>query len=93
MAALTKQSRYVTIVNEYGMHARPSAVFVKLAARYESELMVEKNGVRVSGKSIIGLMTLQASCGTILKLTAEGTDAKEMLDVLVALVENKFEDG
>ena len=85
------QTRSVQIVNEYGMHARPAAMFVKVATRFGAELTVDKEGTRVSGKSIMGLLTLQASRGTTLALIAEGTDAKEMLDALETLVKNKFE--
>lgn len=66
-------------------------MFVKVATRFGAELTVDKEGTRVSGKSIMGLLTLQASRGTTLALIAEGTDAKEMLDALETLVKNKFE--
>jgi phosphocarrier protein HPr len=82
--------RDVAIRNQYGIHARPAAMFVKTAARFESEVYVEKDGNVVSGKSIMGLMTLQASFGSTLKITAEGPDAVEQLDALQALIESKF---
>jgi len=91
MTDSVKETRTVRVVNEYGMHARPAAMFVKVAARFEADLTVEKDGVNVSGKSIMGLMTLQASRGTVLALIAEGADAKEMLDQLETLVKNNFE--
>ena len=91
MTDSVKEIRAVRVVNEYGIHARPAAMFVKVAARFEADLTVDKDGVSVSGKSIMGLMTLQASCGTVLSLIAEGVDAKEMLDELESLVKNKFE--
>jgi phosphocarrier protein HPr len=91
MTDSVKETRSVRVVNEYGMHARPAALFVKMAARFESELTVEKDGISVSGKSIMGLMTLQASRGTVLALIAEGADAKEMLDALETLVKNNFD--
>ena len=86
-----KQTRCVRVANEYGLHARPAALFVKVATRYEADLTVDKDGTRVSGKSIMGLMTLQASCGTRLSLIGEGADASDMLDALEALVKSKFE--
>ena len=82
--------RELEIRNQYGIHARPASMFVKTAARFESEVYVEKDGNVVSGKSIMGLMTLQASFGSTLKVSAEGPDAVELLDALQALVESKF---
>lgn len=83
-------ARQFQICNAMGMHARPAALFVKTASRFESDITVEKDDVSVSGKSIMGLMTLEASCGTILKITATGPDAQEALDELHVLFENKF---
>ena len=83
-------SRIFTIKNQFGLHARPSALFVKMASRYESDVMVEKDGNTVSGKSIMGLMTLEAGLGSKMKVTATGTDAGTVLDELEQLLENKF---
>ncbi len=83
-------SRELAILNQYGIHARPAAMFVKTASKYEAEVTVEKDKIRVSGKSIMGLMTMEASCGTKIKITAEGTDADQALDELQKLVEHKF---
>ena len=82
--------RELEIVNQYGLHARPAALFVKTASRYESDVSIEKDGNRVSGKSIMGLMTLEAGRGVKLTVTAEGPDAEEVLDELQKLVGNKF---
>jgi phosphocarrier protein len=82
--------RELKILNQYGLHARPAALFVKTASRYESDVSIEKDGNRVSGKSIMGLMTLEAGRGVKLKVTAEGPDAEEVLDELQKLVDNKF---
>ena len=57
-------SRNLKIVNQYGIHARPAALFVKTASRFDADVFVEKDDNRVSGKSIMGLMTLEASLGT-----------------------------
>lgn len=86
------ETRELKIQNQYGIHARPAALFVKTASRYDCEIMVEKDGNQVSGKSIMGLMTLEASCGTVLKVTADGADAVEALDELQALVDGKFDE-
>jgi phosphocarrier protein HPr len=80
------------IQNQYGIHARPAALFVKTASRYDCEIFVEKDGNKVSGKSIMGLMTLEASFGTMLKVSADGDDAEEALNELTALVDGKFDE-
>lgn len=80
------------ILNKYGIHARPAALFAKTASRFDADIFVEKNGNRVSGKSIMGLMALEASCGSKLKVTAEGRDAEEMLDEIQSLVKSKFDE-
>jgi phosphocarrier protein HPr len=84
--------RDVEVRNQYGIHARPAALFVKMASRFDADLVVEKDGSEVSGKSIMGLMTLQASCGTLLRLKAQGIDADALLDALQKLVDNKFDE-
>jgi len=85
-------SRELKITNQYGIHARPAALFVKTAARYDADVTVEKDGNQVSGKSIMGLMTLEASKGSKLTVSADGEDADEVLDELQALVESKFDE-
>jgi phosphocarrier protein HPr len=85
-------TRELKIQNQYGIHARPAALFVKTASRYDCDIMVEKDGNEVSGKSIMGLMTLEASFGTTLKVTAEGADSEEALDELQALIDGKFDE-
>jgi len=82
--------RELKIVNPLGLHARPAALFVKAATRYESDITVEKDGNTVSGKSIMGLMTLEVGVGSVLRVTAEGPDAEEALAELQHLVDNKF---
>ena len=86
-----KITREMTLVNKYGMHVRPAGLFVKMASRYDAEIEVEKDGNVVSGKSIMALMTLEATCGTVLKVTASGPQAKEALDNLKDLVARKFD--
>lgn len=88
-----KLTREMTIRNQYGIHARPASLFVKTASRYDSEIIVEKGSQKVSGKSIMGMMTLEASCGTVLKVTAEGQDAEQVLDELQELVDGNFDEG
>jgi phosphocarrier protein HPr len=87
-----KLTREMTVLNQLGIHARPAAMFVKTTSRFESDVTVEKDGNQVSGKSIMGLMTLEAGRGTVLRVTAQGPDAQEALDALEQLVLRKFEE-
>ena len=86
-----KLTREMKLLNKYGMHVRPAGLFAKLASRYDCEVSVEKDGNVVSGKSIMALMTLEAVCGTVLKVSATGAQAQEALDELEALVGRKFD--
>ena len=82
--------RTVQIVNKNGLHARPAAEIVKLAAKYQSEIVVARDDLEVNGKSIMGVMMLAAECGSTLKLKADGPDADQALDALATLIGNKF---
>jgi phosphocarrier protein len=82
--------RKVQIVNKAGLHARPAAEIVKLAAKYSSDITVCRDDLEVNGKSIMGVMMLAAECGSTLQLKAEGPDAAEALDALEQLIESKF---
>lgn len=82
----------VEIVNRAGMHARPASEFVKLAGRFRSDIRLEKDGVEVNGKSIMGVLMLAAECGTRLVIRAHGDDAGEALEALSDLVGRGFED-
>jgi len=90
--AQVDMTRTLKVLNQYGIHARPAALFVKIASRYDADVQVEKDGSSVSGKSIMGLMTLEASCGTSLTITAEGPDAEIVLDELQELMDRKFNE-
>ena len=87
-----KLLREFVILNQYGIHARPAAMFVKTASRFMCDVTVEKGDVRVSGKSIMGLMTLEASSGTKIKVLAEGDDAEQALDEIQKLIDLKFNE-
>ena len=86
------QSREMVVRNENGMHARPAAMFVRVANQFKSDIFVEKDGERVNGKSIMGLLMLSASCGTKLTVEAVGKDADSALDELDRLLDSKFEE-
>lgn len=78
--------------NELGVHARPAALFVQLASRFSSEIVLGKNGVEVNGKSIMGVMMLAAERGATLEIRAEGADEERAVAELAALVERGFEE-
>ena len=84
-------TRELTLLNKYGMHVRPAGLFAKTASRFDAEISVDKDGKVVSGKSIMALMTLEAVCDTVLKVSATGPQAKEALDELEQLVARKFD--
>ena len=84
------EERSIQIRNKYGLHARPAAEFVKLASRFKSEIMVRKQDLEVNGKSIMGMMMLAAECGAEIVIRASGEDAKEAVEELVTLINNKF---
>lgn len=85
-------TKNLVISNKLGIHARPAAMFVKTANRFHCEIYVEKDGERVNGKSIMGLMMLAAGPGSRLTLFAEGGDAEKALVELQSLVERKFDE-
>jgi phosphocarrier protein HPr len=84
--------REVQIVNLAGMHARPAAEFVKVAGRFSAEIRVEKDGLEVNGKSIMGVLMLAAERGSCLRLSARGADAADAVDALSDLVGRGFEE-
>jgi phosphotransferase system HPr (HPr) family protein len=86
------KSRKLKIENEYGIHARPAALIVKEAARYTAEIYIEKNGNKVSCKSIMGLMTIEGFPGSWVTITAKGSDAEDALEALEALFVAKFNE-
>lgn len=76
----------LVIKNEQGLHARPAALFVQIANKYESEVKVRKGRQEVNGKSIMGLMTLAAEKGSSIVLKVDGPDAKEAISELEAII-------
>ena len=84
--------KQVTIVNRLGMHARPAAMFVRIASRYRCEIWVEKEGEQINGKSIMGLMMLAAGQGSKLTIRCHGADADRAMDELEQLIANKFSE-
>lgn len=83
-------SRDITIINRLGLHARAAARFVNLATQYAATIEVERNGQRVNGKSIMGVMMLAAAQGSSIKLHADGDDAEDALNALSELIAQRF---
>ena len=79
-----------TILNKYGLHARPAAEFVKLANKFQSDVYVTKDQVEVNGKSIMGVMMLAAERGSTVDIRASGGDAEEAVAALARLVADRF---
>jgi phosphocarrier protein len=82
----------ISIVNRLGLHARPAAMFVRIASRFRSEIWVAKEGEEVNGKSIMGLMMLAAGQGSKLRIRCEGPDAKRALAELEELIAARFNE-
>jgi phosphocarrier protein HPr len=82
----------LTVVNKLGIHARPAAMFVKTANRFSCEIFVEKDGEKVNGKSIMGLMMLAAGPGCKLTVHADGKDARDAVAEIEALLLRKFDE-
>src|SRR5258705_7238994 len=81
------------VSNKLGIHARPAAMFVKTANRFTCDIFVEKDGEKVNGKSIMGLMMLAAGPGSTLTVHAQGHDASQALIELQSLFKAKFEES
>jgi len=82
----------LTVVNKLGIHARPAAMFVKTANRFTCDIFVEKDGEKVNGKSIMGLMMLAAGPGCKLTVHADGKDANAAVAELEELLKRKFDE-
>jgi phosphocarrier protein len=79
-----------TIVNKLGLHARASALFVKTASRFSSDVMVSREGIEVNGKSIMGIMMLAAAKGSQIMLKVSGVDEVEAFKLIGELIRNGF---
>jgi len=80
----------VQVTNKNGIHARPAAEIVKLAARYKAQITMARDDLEVNGKSIMGVMMLAAECGSTLTLRADGPDADDALNALSTLINGRF---
>jgi phosphocarrier protein HPr len=91
-ARAEKIEKEIPIVNRLGLHARPAAMFVRIASRYRSEIWVSKEGEEVNGKSIMGLMMLAAGQGSKLRIRCEGPDAAKAIEELEELINARFNE-
>ncbi|MDR1098950.1 MAG: HPr family phosphocarrier protein [Treponema sp.] len=87
---MTEQT--ITIKNRAGIHARPAALLVQTTKDFKSSIYFEKDNDRINAKSIMGIITLGAAYGTVIRIIAEGEDEKAAVETLVRLFESKFEE-
>ena len=92
MASTIQVKKTCAVINRLGIHARPAALFVKVANKFESSVLVEKDGEQVNGKSIMGLMMLAAGQGSKLTLIVQGRDAEAAARELEQLFLQKFNE-
>ena len=85
--------RDIQITNKLGLHARASAKLTQTAVQFQSEVWLTRNGRRINGKSIMGVMMLAASRGTQIRIETIGPDAEAAMHALVELIEDKFGEG
>src|SRR5438046_10193337 len=91
-ASLQKAEKEITIVNRLGLHARPAALFVKVASRFRTDVWVKKESEEVNGKSIMGLMMLAAGQGSNLQIRCEGPDAAGANEAIEAQTNRRVND-
>lgn len=87
---MARAERTFVVVNALGLHARAAAQLVQIANRHRSEIHVEKDGMNVNGKSIMGVLTLAAAKGSTITVSCEGDDAEHAMTELAKVIENGF---
>jgi phosphocarrier protein len=87
---MERLERSFTIVNSLGLHARPAAMLVQAANRYRSDVQIEKDGMQVNAKSIMGVLTLAASRGSVILVVCEGDDAVAAMEAVAKVIESGF---
>lgn len=86
-------SEQIEIINKLGLHARAAAKFVGTATRFESKITIGKDGRDVDGKSIMSVMMLAASCGSMVTISCEGEDQQEAMNAIKDLINDRFGEG
>ena len=89
---MTKISKEIILENKTGLHARPAAIFVQIANRFECDIFITKEDQKVNGKSIMGILMLAAEKGAKIIITAKGKDAEEAVEKLSDLLSNNIEN-
>ncbi|CAN5529536.1 HPr family phosphocarrier protein [soil metagenome] len=87
-----KVEKEITIINRLGLHARPAAMFVRIASRHRCDIWVAKDDEEINGKSIMGLMMLAAGQGSKLRVRAEGPDAAQAVQEIEELIQSRFNE-
>lgn len=87
------QKQTIQIINKLGLHARASSKFTQTASQFQSEVWVNKNGKRINGKSIMGLMMLAAAKGSTIEIETDGIDEIAAMQALTNLINNYFDEG
>jgi phosphocarrier protein HPr len=87
------QTREVEIVNKKGLHARAASKLVQLATRFGSKIMLNRDGQKSDGKSILGVLVLAAHMGSHIEITTDGEDEQEAMDAICDLIRRKFDEG
>lgn len=87
---VTKEKKIFTVINEKGLHTRPSTELVKCASRFKSEINLTYQDLTVNAKSLLGILMLAAAKGAKVQIEAEGNDAKEAIEAILSLAKNKF---
>jgi phosphocarrier protein HPr len=84
------ERKTIEIRNKLGLHARAAVKFVNISVQYKSRIFLERDGMEVNGKSLLSILTLACPQGSWITVSAEGTDAREVMGKLVKLIEDKF---
>lgn len=85
-------SQSTTIKNTLGLHLRAASKLVKLAHEYQADIYLQKDEIKANGKSMLGIVTLGATCGSLLEVMTEGPDAQKLLDAVIDLIERNFDE-
>ncbi|HEU17979.1 MAG TPA: HPr family phosphocarrier protein [Deltaproteobacteria bacterium] len=85
-----KEMKTFTLKNELGLHARAAAMLVAVSSNFKSKILFERDGKEINGKSILGILTLACPKGSSITISAEGDDAREVMEQLGNLIEGKF---
>lgn len=85
-------AKTVQVINKLGLHARAAAKIVKLASEFKSEITLEMDGNEVNAKSILGILTLACPMGSMITIVADGPDAREAVEAMEALFQDKFQE-